>query len=242
VRSTAQSATHSERAIEVAETALASIPTIDAAAVFGSVARAQADERSDIDLLLVSQAPLRVTFVRDQLAQSVDLAVAAFVVKTWKRLEQMRHHGGFFFRHLQTEAKVLADKTGRLEGLLAPPLAPIDETFYRESIRGGLALYKEPERLGNFHLFALAHLYALAKRAALLRLHELGQNTFDPDELFGRLKQVHPDMQDEIDELSELRTLFGVVRGAPSRYVDTSRLTREQVERVRDTISRLLQA
>jgi hypothetical protein len=169
----------------------------------------------------------------------VDLEALGLVVKSWRQLLNMRARGGFFFRHLQTEARVLADQNARLANLLAPPLVAIDTDSYRAGILRSLSLYSDPARLGGFHLFALAHLYALGKRAALLRVYQDGELVYDTDELFAKVKARHPRLSRDVEDLRLLRSAYAATRGAggstwspPEGGVDVIARSRRAIERL----------
>jgi predicted nucleotidyltransferase len=229
-----------DQAAAVAHVAVDTIPEVEAVLVFGSVARSSADTSSDVDVLLVTSGRVRVSELIAQLRPHCDLASVGLSTKSWARLAQLRKTRSLFFRHLQVEGKILEDDSRRLAELLAPPVITVDVDSHRSSLARSLALYKDVDRLGDFHLFALAHIYVLGKRAAQLCLQEVGRDVYDPELVFRETATLHPEMARELDMIRRLRPLYSVVRGSrrepgsedPSAYSASVDVARTVVERL----------
>jgi hypothetical protein len=230
-----------EQAVALAEAAVRTPTPVQAALVFGSVARCSADDSSDIDLLLVTGERVRVSDLATRFKDCCDVGSIAITAKSWSALAALRDSGSLFFRHLQMEGKVLEDESGRLEALLAPPAVTVDIASHRSSIARSLALYEDVTRLGHFHLFALAHLYVLGKRAGQLCLQEAGRDVYDPDLVFQEIMSLHPDIRADLNRVRQLRFLHGIVRGQqPRRVSDKKFFDPKLVETTRRTVGFLL--
>lgn len=230
-----------ERAAAVARAAVETVPEVEAAMVFGSVARASADASSDVDVLLVTSQPIRASELATSLRPRSDLGAVATSVNSWHRLAELRAKGSLFFRHLQLEGEILEDPSGRLADLLAPPVVNVDVAAHRAALARSVALYSDLTRLGDFYLFALAHLYVLAKRAAQLCLQEVSRDIYDPDRVFAEVTFLHPELSAQIDRVRRLRPLHAVVRGThPQPQAVDVPYDPAVVEEARATVEHLL--
>jgi predicted nucleotidyltransferase len=229
------------RAAVAADAAVTLVPDVEAALVFGSVARRSADAISDVDLLLATREHVPVRDLVARLRNECDLASVAISAQSWAHLATLRNKGSMFFRHLQVEGKILEDASGRLKALIAPPVVTVDIESYRTKFARSLAMYSDVDRLGSFHLFALAHIYVLAKRAAQLCVQEAGQDIYDPRLVFEEVTRLHPELKDDLDLIRRLRRIHAVVRGiAPSADAIDSSCNAESVVQARRVVERLL--
>jgi predicted nucleotidyltransferase len=228
------------QASAVGRLAVREIPEVEAALVFGSVARDSAYASSDVDLLFATSSQVRISLLVAQLKQHCDLSRVAISSNSWSRLEQLRKSGSLFFRHLQVEGRILQDESGRLADLLAPPIVKVDVAAHRSRLARSLALYDDVNRLGDFNLFALAHIYVLGKRAAQLCLQEINRDIYDPDLAFRETMALHPEIADDLELVRRLRNIHASVRGTPP--VDDIELPTDTrlVERARTTVGHLL--
>jgi hypothetical protein len=139
-------------------------PRVSAVAVFGSVARGDANARSDIDILVVHDGPMP-----DDLADLVPGNVTmAFYSE--KRLAKIPARSPLFALHLSREAIVVNDTRGAiahtmhqvrsLSGIVASELMASPNTKLAELLR-------QPHRLETTPTAAAAELYALAKQTAM---------------------------------------------------------------------------
>jgi predicted nucleotidyltransferase len=231
------------RAATVARAAVETFPEVQAALVFGSVARSSADASSDIDILLATSDRVRVSDLVRRLSTHCGLASVALSAKSWSRLAHLRDNGSLFFRHLQLEGKILEDDSERLAELLAPPIVNVDVKAHRSTLARSLSLYNDVQRLGGFHLFALSHIYVLGKRAAQLCLQEAGRDIYDPERVFDEVANLHPEIASELGVIPQLRPLHAVARGtSPAGGGHTTEFSCDSafVESARTTVERLL--
>lgn len=157
---------------------------------------------------------MRASDLVERLAPRCDLEAVALSVKSWNRLVGLRDAGSMFFRHLQVEGKILVDSFGRLASLLAPPIIQVDVATHRHALAKSLALYDDTTRLANFHVFALAHIYVLGKRAAQLCLQEIGEDVYEPAIVFREVGALHPDLKDGLERLESLRWAYTAARAS----------------------------
>jgi hypothetical protein len=136
-----------------------------AIAIFGSVARREADRRSDLDVLVVHEGVLPDELL-DAIPDHVSIASYSPV-----RLEAMPDRSPLFSVHMAQESAIVSDPTGRLTTVLAR-VSPLDKETVRRLLtatrRRLHELMDQPRGLYLDPQSSSAELYALAKQAAML--------------------------------------------------------------------------
>ena len=139
-------------------------PRVSAVAIFGSVARGDADARSDIDVLVVHDGA-----IPDDLADHVPNSVT-MAFYTGPRLAQISLRSPLFALHLSREASIVSDSGGEIARALRN-VGGISRTVASELMASTTAkldeLLRRPRRLEMTPAVAAAELYAIAKQAAM---------------------------------------------------------------------------
>jgi predicted nucleotidyltransferase len=194
--------------------ALASLPAVEAVCLFGSVARGNLHEASDIDLLVVSSdnelSPAKLHRMLPNELRHVKLSLAYY---TLDEVRKILATGSPFGVHLLREARILYDRDGILHSLLRGHSSGAEISVKKEldarlaqlTVYDDLAIFR-----GNF-LFALSHLYAVAKSIVILALVVAGTPEFDREAAFARFVDRYPEMASEVDTISRLRPFYMLV-------------------------------
>ena len=154
-------------------------------AVFGSVARREADAVSDRDILVVSDDHVRQATVRRHLERG-GWSCTSYC---WGRLEAQVLSGSLFAHHLRLEARYLRDPGGRLQTTLS---TTCDRASYEDVFQASkdlmLSLQAIP-RSPSGRLWAADILMVSFRGMAVARLAEAGNYTFSIRDLARRLER-----------------------------------------------------
>jgi len=214
-------------------------PGIDGVFLYGSVARGDADEWSDIDLIVTGSDPdLTPERLRKALSRrGVDrISLIYYPTAVFRKHYRER---ALFIAHLKKEGVALYDRYALLRTVLRKPFIPIVDVS--EGIRAHLtklAPYADPTRFNNNFLFCLAHVYSIGKGVIMLALANRGVLEFNRDAAFERFVALSPDLKREIDRIARLRPFYRLVTGRkperlPFSYKSAQRQLRESVIAVR---------
>jgi len=194
--------------IQALEDVVRSYESIDAAALYGSVARGDVEHHSDVDLLLVCQnqrkLPVIESIQRELGIMFKRLSVAVYSHRELNFLNSMR---SLFLLHLSREAVVLNDRSGFLGELLAG-FEP--KKSYHDDFEKSLALM-DPLRVqvrdapNNFH--RLSYIYSLFRVFGVYLLAEHGIYEFSKSRMVKLLRLNFPSAVEGVDLLSGLRIL-----------------------------------
>lgn len=150
-----------------------------AVVLYGSVARGDDDEFSDIDILVVSSNDLPVdnrTF--SSLAKGRPINISRY---TWPEFQAMSASGSLFIQHLFYEAKPIA-YYGDGERVYLRALDNVTEYRHVDrdlaSFRLGVEDCRHGIRVGSPIEFELAVLGGIARHASVLGCHLAGETTF----------------------------------------------------------------
>jgi predicted nucleotidyltransferase len=206
--------TPTKRDAEVLSHALVErFPSIDSILLCGSVARGDANQWSDIDLMITTSDPaLTRAHLREALGDRTDrLSLVFFRTADFEKEYKKR---GLFVTHLIKEGIPLYDRLGLLREVLSEPFVP--NTDISEEIRhfrSKLVPYKFPERYNNNFLFCLSHLYSIGKAIVILALASRGVLEFNRDTAFRRFATMNPDLTTQIENVTRLRPFYSLVSG-----------------------------
>jgi predicted nucleotidyltransferase len=199
---------------ERAANSLARYEDVAAVALLGSVARGNASPDSDVDLLVITYGTTRPSRLTRRLPPALRherLSLLCFSIERW---QEEVERGALFLHHVRLEGEALHDPQGIVStGLAAVAERPPDVAGELLRQRRHLRLYRDLTRLNGHHLFALAHLYAIGKAAAIARCTELGQPTFVKEEALQSLAARQPKLADAAETLARLRPFYDVTRG-----------------------------
>ena len=157
----------------------------DALWLYGSYARGQADDRSDCDVLAISDIPIK----KEKAVELSGLSEMPLTISqySWVELDNMAAYGSLFLQHLRLEGKCLYEGPG-FEGRLAELLSRLgpyrracfDLKCYRDCIGD---VYESLSQASSA-LYEVSVLATVIRHASILGCFLLGV----PD--FGRLSPV----------------------------------------------------
>jgi predicted nucleotidyltransferase len=188
---------------------LSAIDGVAAIALIGSVARGDATQWSDIDLLVIvdDHGPGRETLL-DALPP-FSRRRSSLVLMTLVSLRRQVAQGAHFIDHIREEGHIAYDPSGTLASCL--------RQAYRVNIRRDvdrlrrvLDVYADPYRFGQQNLFVLSHLYSLGKAMVMLALAVADVKQFNRDRAFETLAQVVPALTDDVGRIALLRPFYAV--------------------------------
>jgi predicted nucleotidyltransferase len=173
------------------------IDEVTAAVLFGSHARGDADEGSDIDICLFTKSlPLdALILVKEQANEFYADPRVAISAYTEPTAESMAREGSLFLWHLRLEGVVLVDKEGFLKRLLAS-LATYrgyrsELQLYRELLVGVQASFEDRKVLEAVDLHILQ---MIVRNVSVLFTYAAGQPAFGRKSAFRRARELHPNI------------------------------------------------
>lgn len=192
---------------------LRQIAGVTAVGVFGSTARGDANEHSDLDLLVLTRphadpSPIRL-ICRDARPMKVSL-----VLHDPRSFERLRNQDWLFVRHLSDEGIALWD-TAHEYADRSLVSHPGDGAVVGE-IQGhgqGLARISQLERYGNDFLFPLANVYGLGKRIAMLANARAGVSIFQRDQALRVCEELYPLAAPYLHSIAALAPFYAQTRG-----------------------------
>lgn len=208
-------APHRLRPLTVAARSVAALrtsPDVLAICLIGSVARGDARRDSDVDLLVVATQSTRA--LRAIVPPSMSSDTLSLIRKTPVQLHDLAARGSLFLAHVRTEGRVVHDPGGILASAFAAAEGvPLDIEGEIRRRRASLRHYRHLDRFGGNYLFALAHLYGIAKGLAMARCAEIGRTTFVKADALARLADARPALRSDIEFIQSLRPFYDVTRG-----------------------------
>lgn len=227
------------RAVRIARS-LATLPAVEGVCLFGSVARGQVNEWSDIDILVVgSDAGLVPSALLNKLPADLKEDRVTLLYYLRCELRDLFAARWSFSEHLRREGEVLYDRTGFLTSLLRrernTPAATKEELNARLdqlNAYNDLRVFK-----GNF-LFVLGHLYTVGKAVTMLALAAEDAPEFNREAAFLKLAERHPELASDVNTVAQLRPFYRLVtrRGAeplPFAYRGADREVTKAIAAVR---------
>ncbi len=188
---------------------------IDSLALFGSVARGDADLISDRDVLVATKLP------EPLIADALERAGYSPSLYIWEQLQNLARDGSLFLQHLKQESRILLDRQGRLRDLLSDYRPRSD---YSARITDNLKLL---ELTNGVPATPLAMAWAFDVLAVALRNHAIldlaqeGTYIFSYSELIMRLAFMHQLSYSELHLLLDLRCRKREYRSNP-HFANTS--------------------
>ncbi|MDX6424544.1 MAG: hypothetical protein QOI67_2015 [Gaiellaceae bacterium] len=193
---------------------LAQYPDVIAVSLVGSVARGNADDASDIDLLVITEDAVRPTHLLRRLPRSLRDERLSFLNFSRIRWEEDVGRGNLFLQHVRIEGRTLYDPHDVLaRGLKALAAREPDVSGEIETQRRRLRLYRDLERLNGQHLFTLAHLYRIGKATAIAQCVALGEPVFVKEDALVKLASRRPHLASAASRVARLRPFYVLERG-----------------------------
>lgn len=226
-----------ENAEQISRRLVEKFPAVDAVLLFGSVARGDANEWSDIDLVIIGSDPeLRPSQLRHALAERNEhLSLIYYPTPLFQKLYDERTS---FIAHLRKEGVSLYDRRDLLKTLLTRPFEPVrDIAAEIKAHRAKLAPYTDPRRFNNNFLFCLSHLYSIGKGVIMLGLAKRGVMEFNRDEAFRKFVKLNPDLASQTEKVAQLRPFYHLVtcrrpEPLPFPYTSAERQMHEAVDAI----------
>ncbi len=201
-----------DRAEQVTEALVEEFPAISGVWLFGSVARGDEDELSDIDLFVLGTDPhLRPSTIRNRLDLKNRPPKVSIVYHTPATLERFVKNGSRFIVHLQLEGEILFDNDGllgkiqRLPTLRASVKPEVDGQLKR------LELLDRPQRFNGNFLFPLVHAFSSGKAIVMAILAENQIYEFNREGAFNAFADHFPSSQTDIETLRRLAPFSALV-------------------------------
>jgi predicted nucleotidyltransferase len=194
-----------EQAVSVSEHLATRVPGIDGVCLYGSVARGDEHEGSDIDLLVLGRSPeMTPSWLRQQLPTYLRDAHVNFAYHTARSLDAYLHRWSRFGAHMRHEGKILFDPNGDLK-LAFEEEIPVSTLEELQAQLQHLANYDDLGRFGGHFLLPLAHMYSIGRSVvfALLAEHEVLE--FQQERAMSLLEYELPEARSEIQFVTRLR-------------------------------------
>jgi len=196
---------------ERAAKALKGVSGVEAVLLFGSVARGDDTDRSDIDVLVLIEAKSDALGVRKVVAAAE--GPFAPVIHTSATLEQLQRDDWLFVKHLRDEGVVLFDRQGSVRRQLGDdPDEGAYATLMERSYVDLLRSYRDVDRFHGDLLFPFAAIYSLAKRITIEANARRNVFEFRRKAAFALYGSAAPQIADAIAELSRLEPFFEMTR------------------------------
>lgn len=192
---------------------LRELPEILGIALFGSTARGDADEGSDVDVLVVRSDSARTKDVRSRVTEllATRQLEASVLIRSEAQLAREVARRPSFAAHLIDEGVVLhesASWTGFdviLSEVDVSPEAMDDEIGIRSKDLRSFA----DIRPFNGHYFAyLANLYAIGRSVVIARLLARGVHEYRWRCAFSRYSELRPDLKPGLEAIEDLRPFY----------------------------------
>ena len=187
---------------------LSAHPSVDAAALYGSAARGDLENHSDVDLLLVCSASRKLpAFTEVQRALEPAFDRLSLTIYSEKELKFLYSAQSLFLLHLSREAILLFDRHDFLKPLLAT-FRP--KKSYRDDFERSLRLM-DPLRVvvqetpNNLH--RLSYIYSVFRVFGVYLLAEQGIYEFSKSKMVRQLTNSFPEQSEHVELLSKLRVL-----------------------------------
>lgn len=191
----------------------ATVRGLEGVCLFGSVARGDAADGSDIDLLIFGSD---ATLTPAAILRTLPAALRPGVSVTYCQLAHF--HARFrrrpdFIAHIRQESEPLYDRDGAVRRMLARAPEDVDIGEGLTSCLRQLELYRNLRPYRSNYLFCLAHLYAIGRGVVSLALTGQGTPRFNRDQAFARFGAMYPDLGAEVRSVMELQPFYALVSG-----------------------------
>jgi predicted nucleotidyltransferase len=179
--------------------------------LFGSVARGDARSDSDIDLMAVSEDPLRDPLPRGSGRQSP----VSLVCHTWESLRRAREDDWSFFVHLREEGRILHEVEPRLREELDAvrrPSAEAQRSCLRRELRC-LERYDDLSRFRAGYLFPLARIFRTIRFSCMLDNTASGHIAFRREAAFDLFAERRGAVAEDVERVRWLWAFHAWTQG-----------------------------
>jgi hypothetical protein len=172
----------------------------------GSMARGDANEFSDIDLVVVSTKFLPRDAFYSLIPKDVDTVDLSLLVYPRARFDQLYSKGALFIEHVLKEGKVLYD-TGYYQDLQSKEFRVSQSRlrFQLLLLRQRLDLYRDISIYNDVFTDCLSHMFSIMKNIAIVGLAIKGVIIFNKEEAINRFCIEYPSLAPHIAQLRGLR-------------------------------------
>lgn len=180
--------------------------------LFGSVARNDIDDTSDIDLLLVTSQKLRRREVEKMIPKSLLPKERQISLSIYSEAEfsSTYEEGALFFAHLFKEGKVLYDDGFHKQLRARKPFNPSKRKMKMaiKILKQKLEVANDLRKFNNLFVGVLADFFSISKNLAYTLLAMNGQFIFNKKKAFSMLAEKYPNNREEILKLYSLEPFF----------------------------------
>lgn len=191
-------------------------PAVLGVALFGSTARGDGGENSDVDLLVVRDPASTGREVKaGVLAAFGSSSAASLIVQTPAQLESEFATRPSFGLHLADEAVVLLEKEGwkgfdaLFRSVAADPTA-LEREVQRRA--GDLKVYERLVRFNGHYIGFMANMYAISRAVVIARLLQRDVHEYSWRSIFRIYSSYRPDLASDLELLEGLRPFYLVSR------------------------------
>jgi predicted nucleotidyltransferase len=187
---------------------------VEAMVVFGSAARGEQTDASDLDVLIVvDDQGARTNLLRSFRAETAP--PVSPLVLTRDALVSMAESKPSFVSHILEEGIVIYERSDwdDLRASLAIAVAN-DAALTSELLDRALDLetLSRTERFTDSPITALSHLYTISRSVVIARLLREGVHEYSWKRAFDRYAELHPDLKSDIESLKALRSYYEYAR------------------------------
>jgi len=196
---------------------------VQAALLFGSSARGDAQPESDIDLLVIAGNEDGLRDLRSALRiarRARRLRSVSMTMHTWQSLDALRTEDWSFTRHLVDEGIPLLDPQQSLLPFLLPEW-PSEAARRREMTArcAELDRYDDLARFSGDFFFPLVNIYIVAKQLVILANAHSGLLEFRRQQAFDRAREFYPASANALSHLQSLCPLYHLKTGRRPRAI-----------------------
>lgn len=211
--------------------------------LFGSMARDDFRDSSDIDLLLVTSRDIKPREVEKMIPKSLlpDESISLSIYSEARFCSAYRK-GSLFFAHLINEGKVLYDD-GFYKHLRQEAFEPSRKKMKTtlKALKQKLEIATDLQKYNNLYIGVLADFFSISKILTYNVLAMNGAVVFGKKKAFSRLAETYPRYKEEICKLYSLEPFFlrnvkGIPEPLPFRPYDCE----EKVIEMRESLKRIL--
>jgi predicted nucleotidyltransferase len=195
---------------DAAQQLASSFPAIEAVCLYGSVARGDSNQSSDVDLLVIGlDATIRNSQLRACLSGALLRENVSLSYLTLRQFSRLVQSGVSFILHLQLEGELIFDRRGAVNAILTQPLAHdpgVDKEMQFHLRR--LHPLEDLTQFGGLFSLAFAQLYSIGKSVIMLRLATEGCPEFNRRHAFAKFRSRHPELAHEIRAIRTLEPFY----------------------------------